>query len=43
MFYFDVRDINWNQYLEKYVLGTRQFVLEEDATNLLEAKKKKNR
>jgi fatty acyl-CoA reductase len=34
MFYFDVRNINWQSYLENYILGIRQFTLKDDPTTL---------
>ncbi|EFX68378.1 hypothetical protein DAPPUDRAFT_114575 [Daphnia pulex] len=34
MFYFDVRKINWQSYLENYILGIRQFTLKDDPTTL---------
>ena len=39
LFYFDVRQIDWNSYLEKYVLGVRQFVMKEDPDTLPKARK----
>jgi len=43
MFYFDVRSIDWNDYLEKYILGTRQYVLKDDSSTLVAARKNLNR
>lgn len=33
-FYFDVRDINWRDYLEALVLGTRVFLLKDKLDTL---------
>jgi len=34
IFYFDVRDINWEQYFETYILGARRFILKDDPSSL---------
>ena len=34
IFNFDVRSIDWKQYLDNYVSGTRQFILKEDPSSL---------
>ncbi len=28
-FYFDVRDINWRQYITNYVAGTKKYILKD--------------
>jgi fatty acyl-CoA reductase len=28
-FYFDVRDINWKQYITNYVAGTKKYILKD--------------
>lgn len=38
-FYFDVRDIDWPQYLEDYILGIRNFVFKENPSTLTKARK----
>lgn len=43
IFNFDVRQINWKNYIESYVSGIRTFVLNEDATSLSLAKENFNR
>ena len=37
-FDFDVRKIEWSSYLEKYCLGVRRFVLNEDPSSLPNSK-----
>ena len=39
IFIFDVRTIDWDQYLESYVLGTRQYILKDDPKNIPLARK----
>lgn len=39
VFYFDVRQINWDSYMESNVLGTRQFILNDDPSTLPTARK----
>jgi fatty acyl-CoA reductase len=31
---FDVRKINWESYMESYVLGVRKYLLKEDSSTL---------
>jgi len=38
-FYFDVREINWPQYITDYVLGIRRFILKDDYSTLPVAKR----
>jgi len=38
-FYFDVREINWPEYITNYVLGTRRFILKDDYSTLPIAKR----
>jgi len=33
-FFFDVRAVDWNSYLENYVIGVRHFVMKEDPASL---------
>lgn len=42
-FYFDVRQIDWNEYIETYVLGARRFILKDDMSTLSDARKNLNR
>lgn len=42
-FYFDVRQIDWNVYIETYVLGARRFILKDDMSTLQDARKNLNR
>ena len=39
-FYFNVKDIDWPNYFETYVLGTRQYIFKESLEAVPEAKKK---
>lgn len=39
MFFFDVREIDWDEYWCTYVKGCRKFVLKEDESSLPEARK----
>lgn len=34
LFYFDVREIDWQSYYEIYVLGARRYILKDDLTSL---------
>ena len=43
LFYFDVRDIDWNTYMEGYVLGARRFLLKDDMSTVPAARKNLNR
>lgn len=38
-FMFDVRQINWTQYLESYVLGIRQFIFKEHPSSIPKTRK----
>ncbi|UYV79098.1 hypothetical protein LAZ67_17001124 [Cordylochernes scorpioides] len=42
-FEFDVRNVNWDKYMESYVLGVRRFLLNEEEDTLPAARKKLNR
>lgn len=37
-FLFDIRQLDWNAYIENYVLGARKFLLNEDMSTLPAAK-----
>ncbi|XP_049638842.1 fatty acyl-CoA reductase 2-like [Suncus etruscus] len=39
MFNFDVRRLNWLEYIENYVLGVKQYLLKEDVSGIPKAKK----
>lgn len=39
-FNFDVRNIHWPDFLDKFVQGTRKFVLKEDASSITTAKRR---
>lgn len=43
IFYFDVRDIDWQHYFDVYIQGTRRFILKDDMNSLPEARKNLNR
>ncbi len=32
-FYFDVRQINWREYIRNYVAGTRKYILKDMSTS----------
>jgi len=38
-FDFDVRKIDWNSYIETYILGARRFILKDDPSTLPQARK----
>ena len=38
-FYFDVRKLNWEQYIETFCAGTKYYLLKEDPANLPKARK----
>ncbi|CAG9857442.1 unnamed protein product [Phyllotreta striolata] len=42
-FCFDVAKIDWNNYLENYVLGIRRFIFKEDASTLPKARRQVSR
>ena len=42
-FYFDVRGIDWNSYIETYILGARRFILKDDPSTIPAARKNLNR
>ncbi|XP_034234856.1 putative fatty acyl-CoA reductase CG5065 [Thrips palmi] len=42
-FMFDVRQINWTQYLESYVLGIRQFIFKEHPSSIPKTRKQLTR
>ncbi|KAF6214116.1 hypothetical protein GE061_011847 [Apolygus lucorum] len=37
-FCFDINDINWREYIETYVLGTRKYILKEDPATIPESR-----
>jgi alcohol-forming fatty acyl-CoA reductase len=39
-FQFDVRSIEWEDYVEKYVLGFRQFLFKQSPSSLEESRKR---
>jgi fatty acyl-CoA reductase len=39
-FQFDVRTIEWENYVEKYVLGFRQFLFKQNPSSLEESRKR---
>lgn len=39
-FQFDVRTIEWEDYVEKYVLGFRQFLFKQNPSSLEESRKR---
>lgn len=43
MFYFDVRDIDWDKYMEGYVLGARRYLLKDDMSTVPAARRNLNR
>lgn len=38
VFNFDVRQLNWLEYIENYVLGVKKYLLKEDMAGIPEAK-----
>lgn len=38
IFYLNVAAINWHEYMEKYVLGVRRYLLKEDPSTLPKAR-----
>ena len=40
IFYFDIKQLNWASYLERCVMGVRQFILKDDLSTLPEARKR---
>jgi len=40
---FEVRNLNWAEYMVDYVLGTRQYIFKEDLSTLEEARKHQNK
>lgn len=34
MFNFDVRQLNWPEYIENYCIGTKKYVLNEDMADI---------
>ena len=38
IFYFDIKQLNWASYLERFVRGLRQYILRDDATTLPKAR-----
>ncbi|RWS22854.1 putative fatty acyl-CoA reductase-like protein, partial [Leptotrombidium deliense] len=43
IFHCDLRNIDWQTYMECYILGVRKFLLKEDPSTLPEARKRLNR
>lgn len=39
VFYFDVQQLNWKEYVENYVLGVKKYLLEEDISRIPKVKK----
>lgn len=39
IFYFDVRQINWNTYIGTYVAGARRYILKDDPSTLPAARR----
>lgn len=42
LFPFDVRDLNWESYIQKYVLGIREHLLKDDTQTLPKARRNVN-
>ena len=40
IFGFDIRDLNWHQYIESYCLGTKVHLMKEDMTKLNQCRSK---
>jgi fatty acyl-CoA reductase len=40
IFNFDIRQLNWNEYLESCVQGVRQYILKDELSTLPFAKKR---
>jgi fatty acyl-CoA reductase len=38
VFNFDVRQLNWLEYIENYVLGVKKYLLKEDLAGIPKAK-----
>lgn len=43
MFNFDIKTVDWDQYLNNYIKGARVYFLKDDMSSLPEARKKWNR
>lgn len=43
LFNFNVEDINWPDYMEKYWLGIRRYIFKQDESTLPEARKQLQR
>lgn len=43
LFNFDIRSVEWDQYLSNYIKGARVYFLKDDMSSLPEARKKWNR
>jgi fatty acyl-CoA reductase len=39
-FSFDIKELNWNEYLESCVKGVRQYILKDDPSTLPQARKR---
>lgn len=39
IFYFDVRQIDWNSYIETYVSGARRYILKDDPSTVPAARR----
>lgn len=38
IFYFDVRKINWDDYMQNWILGIRKFILKDDLSTMAKAR-----
>jgi len=43
LFNFDVKTINWEDYMNNFYLGIRKFLLKEEESNIPQAKKRLQR
>ncbi|KAI2564986.1 fatty acyl-CoA reductase 2 [Homo sapiens] len=43
VFNFDVRQLNWLEYIENYVLGVKKYLLKEDMAGIPKAKQRLKR
>ena len=39
IFYFNVHQIDWRDYMKNYVFGIRKYILKDDSTQITKAKK----
>lgn len=42
-FYFDVRQISWDSYIETYVIGARRYILKDNPSTLPAARRNLNK